>query len=327
MPYPYQRPRRLRQSAAIRAMVREHGLAPSDLIAPLFIIEGDNHAEEISAMPGYYRQTLDRTVEEARGLYQLGIRSVLLFVKVAQDQKDNTGSAAVDPDGLMPRAVKALKRALPELCVMTDVALDPYSSYGHDGIVKDEQILNDESVDILAEMALMHIQAGADIVAPSDMMDGRIFAMREVLERAGHPHAGIMSYTAKYASGFYGPFRTALDSAPGFGDKATYQMDPSNAREALREAELDIEEGADILMVKPGMPYLDIVKLYADTYDLPIAVYQVSGEYAMIKAASAAGYLDERTAMLESLLAFKRAGAKLIATYFAKDAALAMMGR
>lgn len=321
MHYPLSRPRRNRQSAAIRAMVQENHLRPEYLIAPLFIIEGKEQSEEISSMPDYFRHTLDRTVNHVKELYSVGIRSVLLFVKVPDELKDNEGSEALNPDGLMQRSVKAIKDTVPEMCVMTDVALDPYSSYGHDGFVEDGKIVNDVSVQILSEMALSHAQSGADFVAPSDMMDGRIGSMRDLLEGNAFHDTGIMSYSAKYASCFYGPFRDALDSAPGFGDKKTYQMNPANINEAIREAELDEQEGADIVMVKPGLPYLDVVRAVAETINLPVSVYQVSGEYAMIKAASQKGWLNEDDAVMESLLGFRRAGADLIATYFAEKAA------
>jgi porphobilinogen synthase len=305
-------------------MVQEHQLTPADFIAPLFVMEGQDHHEAIPSMPGYYRYSLDRLVPEARSLWQLGIRSVLLFAKVAPEQRDNEGREALNPDGLLPRTVRELKQALPELCVMTDVALDPYSSYGHDGIVANGAILNDETTDLLAQMAVVHADAGADFVAPSDMMDGRVLAIRTLLEREGHLDTGILAYSAKYASVYYGPFRDALDSAPGFGDKQTYQMAPPNVREAVREAQLDEREGADLLMVKPGLPYLDVVRAVREQTTLPVAVYQVSGEYAMLKAAAQQGWLEEGPAMLEGLMSFKRAGADLIATYFAKAAALAL---
>ncbi|MEL7532023.1 MAG: porphobilinogen synthase [Bacteroidota bacterium] len=315
------RPRRLRQNAMIRAMVQENHLSPADFIAPLFIVEGQGIKEEISSMPGYFRYSLDSLEAELSEISKLGIKSVLLFVKVPDERKDNAGTEALNPDGLMQRAIKFIRARFAELLIMTDVALDPYSEFGHDGVVEEAEIVNDKTVEILAEMALSHAQAGAHFVAPSDMMDGRIGAIRERLEEAGYPKTGIMAYSAKYASSFYGPFRDALDSAPGFGDKKTYQMNPANSEAALREALLDQAEGADILMVKPGLPYLDIVyKLYQST-DLPISVYQVSGEYAMIRAAVAQNYLEEKSAILESLIAFKRAGASLIATYFAKEAA------
>lgn len=319
--FPYIRGRRLRSSEAIRSMVAEYRLHPSDFIAPLFVMEGEDATKEIPSMPGYYNYTLDLLVKEVKELYEAGIRSVLLFAKVPDEKKDNKGTEALNPDGLMQKAVKAIKMELPEMLVMTDVALDPYSSYGHDGIVEEGVILNDESVEVLAQMAVSHAEAGADFVAPSDMMDGRIAAMREALEKAGYKNTGIMAYSAKYASCYYGPFRDALDSAPGFGDKKTYQMDPSNVQEAIREAQADADEGADIVMVKPGLPYLDVLRAVSESVDVPVSVYNVSGEYAMIKAAAAKGWLNEEEAMMESLLGFKRAGADLIATYFAKPAA------
>lgn len=314
------RNRRLRTGEAIRSLVRETSISPNDFIVPLFVVEGENVKEEIKSMPNYFRFSLDLLKKEVKELWDLGLRSVLVFVKVPDDLKDNKGTEALNPDGLMQRAVKTIKDVVPEMLVMTDVALDPYSSYGHDGIVEDGYIVNDPTVEVLAKMALSHVKAGADFVAPSDMMDGRIRAMRELLEKNGFPNAGIMSYSAKYASAFYGPFRDALDSAPGFGDKKTYQMDPGNRKEAIRETLLDIEEGADVVMVKPGLCYLDIVRDISNAVNVPVAVYQVSGEYAMIKAAAEKGWLDHDAVMLEQLTAIKRAGAKLIASYFAKDA-------
>lgn len=321
MAFPYQRNRRLRVTEAIRSLVQEHHLSATDFIVPLFFMEGENKKEEISSMPGYYRYTLDLLVEEVKECYSLGLRSVLLFAKVEDELKDNEGTEAVNPNGLMQRGIRAIKEAVPEMYVMSDVALDPYSSYGHDGIVGNDEIINDATVEVLGEMAVSHAQAGADMVAPSDMMDGRIGYIRERLEEEGFCNTGIMSYSVKYASSFYGPFRDALDSAPGFGDKKTYQMDPANASEGLSEVERDIEEGADMVMIKPGMPYLDMVRLVKDNFDVPVTAYQVSGEYAMIQAAAEKGWLNQEEAMLESLLAFKRAGATLIATYFAKEAA------
>lgn len=322
MKYPTTRLRRNRQSSAIREMVQENRLHPSDFIAPLFIMEGEDQKEEISSMPGYYRYTLDDPlIKELEELIEVGIQSVLLFVKVPDSKKDNEGVEALNEMGLMQRSVRFIKENYPDLWVMTDVAMDPYSSYGHDGIVEDGKIVNDPSVDVLAKMAVSHAKAGADMVAPSDMMDGRIGAMRNALDEAGFENTGIMAYSAKYASSFYGPFRDALDSAPGFGDKKTYQMNPANVEEALREVELDINEGADIVMVKPGIPYLDVVRAVKQNFNIPVSVYNVSGEYAMIKAAAEKGWLNEEEVMMESLLAFKRAGADLIATYFAKEAA------
>lgn len=314
------RNRILRVSPAIRAMVAETILKPSDFIAPLFVTEGDNVKEEISSMPGYFRYSLDLTIKEAKELWSMGIKSVLLFVKAPDSVKDNKGTEAVNPDGLMQRAIRGIKNAIPEMVVMTDVALDPYSSYGHDGIVEGTEIVNDPTVEVLARMSLSHAQAGADFVAPSDMMDGRILAIRNILEAHGFDKTGIMAYSAKYASCFYGPFRDALDSAPGFGDKKTYQMDYANSREAIKETLMDIEEGADIVMVKPAMAYLDIMRILKDRVTVPVSAYHVSGEYAMIKAAAQNGWLDENKAILESMTSIKRAGADLIATYFAKDA-------
>lgn len=314
------RNRILRVSPAIRAMVAETILTPSDFIAPLFVTEGENVKEEISSMPGYFRYSLDLTIKEAKELWSLGIKSVLLFVKAPDNVKDNKGTEAVNPNGLMQRAIRGIKNAIPEMVVMTDVALDPYSSYGHDGIVEGTEIVNDPTVEVLARMSLSHAQAGADIVAPSDMMDGRILAIRNILEENGFDKTGIMAYSAKYASCFYGPFRDALDSAPGFGDKKTYQMDYANSREAIKETLMDIEEGADIVMVKPAMAYLDIMRIIKDRVTVPVSAYHVSGEYSMIKAAAERGWLNENKAVLESLTSIKRAGADLIATYFAKDA-------
>ncbi len=272
-------------------------------------------------MPGCYRLSLDLLLKELKSVSDLGIKALLLFVKVDDALKDNKGTAAIAPDGLMQRAVKTIKDAFPDLLIMTDVALDPYSSYGHDGIVEAGNILNDPTVEVLSQMALSHAQAGADFVAPSDMMDGRILKIRTVLEEAGFVNTGIMSYSAKYASGLYGPFRDALESAPGFGDKKTYQMDTANRLEAVTEVLADIEEGADIVMVKPGLAYLDIIREIRENVQVPVAAYQVSGEYAMLKAAAEKGWLDHDTVMMEQLLAFKRAGANFIATYHAKEAA------
>ena len=317
--YPLRRNRRLRQSQAIRHLVRETIITPSDFLVPLFVVEGKGVKEAIPSMPNYYRYSLDVLAKEVKELWHMGLCGVLVFVKVPEALKDNAGTEALNPKGLMQRAVKTIKDACPDMLVMTDVALDPYSSYGHDGIVEDQKILNDETVEVLAEMALSHAEAGADFVAPSDMMDGRILSIREALEDAGYTDTGIMSYSAKYASAFYGPFRDALDSAPGFGDKTSYQMDPANRFEAIEEAQADVDEGADIIMVKPGLCYLDIVREIKNEIDVPIAVYQVSGEYAMLKAAAEKGWLDHDAVMMEQLLAMKRAGANIIASYFAKD--------
>ncbi len=311
--------RRLRSSEVLRNLVAETTLSVDNLIVPLFISEGKSKKEAIQSMPGYYRLGLDFLKDEIAELKNLGLRSVLLFVKVPDELKDNEGKEALNPDGLMQRAVKSIKELDPDMLVFTDVALDPYSSYGHDGIVVDQKIVNDPTVEVLAKMAVSHAQAGADFVAPSDMMDGRVKAIREKLDEAGFTQTGILSYAAKYASGFYGPFRDALDSAPGFGDKKTYQMDFRNSKEALKEVDLDIEEGADIVMIKPAGAYLDIIRTVKNHVNIPVAAYQVSGEYAMIKATAANGWLDEKQVMLESLIAIRRAGADVIATYFAKD--------
>ncbi len=318
------RNRRLRSSEAIRSLVRETIISPSDFIVPLFIVEGTEIKEEIASMPNYYRFSLDLISAEVKQLWDLGLRSVLLFVKVSDHLKDNLGTEALNPEGLMQRAIKIVKDTCPDMLVMTDVALDPYSSFGHDGIVTNGKIVNDATNAVLAKMSVSHAQAGADIVAPSDMMDGRIFDIRSLLEEEGFPDTGIMSYSAKYASAFYGPFRDALDSAPVDvldvpKDKRTYQMDPANRTEALKETIMDIEEGADIVMVKPGLCYLDIVRDLREVVEVPIAVYQVSGEYAMLKAAAEKGWLDHDAVMMEQIISIKRAGASMIASYFAKD--------
>ena len=318
--YPIQRNRRLRSSASLRALVQEFSLSPSDFIVPLFVIEGNQTKEEIPSMPGYFRMSTDLLSKQVKTLWSLGLKSVLLFVKVPDALKDNLGTEALNPEGLMQRAIKIVKEAAPEMVVMTDVALDPYSSFGHDGIVEGGKIVNDSTVKVLSKMALSHAQAGADVVAPSDMMDGRILNIRKELEAANFTETVIMSYSAKYASAFYGPFRDALDSAPGFGDKKTYQMDFRNRKEALIETQRDLEEGADIVMVKPGLAYLDIIRDLREEVAAPIAAYQVSGEYAMLKAAAEKGWLDHDQIMLEQLLSFKRAGASLIASYFAEEA-------
>jgi len=318
--YLQRRNRILRQSPAIRSLVAETILTPNDFIVPLFIVEGTDVKEEIASMPGYYRLSLDNMVKEVKELWKMGLKSVLLFVKVPDERKDNKGTEALNPGGLMQRSIKAIKDACPDMLVMTDVALDPFSSYGHDGIVKNNEIVNDETVEVLAQMSVSHAAAGADFVAPSDMMDGRIGAIRSALEQQGYSKTGIMSYSAKYASCFYGPFRDALDSAPGFGDKKTYQMDYANRVEAIRETIMDIEEGADIVMVKPALAYLDVIREVKNAVEVPVSAYNISGEYAMIKAAAKIGWLDENKAIIETLTAIKRAGADLIATYFAKDA-------
>jgi len=322
--YPLRRNRRLRTNETIRSLVRETIITPNDFLVPLFVVEGKGVKEEIASMPNYFRYSLDLLAQEVKELWSLDLKSVLLFVKVPDNLKDNKGVEALNPSGLMQRAIKVVKDICPEMLVMTDVALDPYSIYGHDGIIKNGIIVNDDTSEFLAEMSISHAQAGADFVAPSDMMDGRILTIREALEEEGFTDTGIMSYSAKYASAFYGPFRDALDSAPVDianipKDKKTYQMDFANRHEALRETKMDIDEGADIVMIKPGMSYLDILRDIKNEFDVPIAVYQVSGEYAMIKAAAQKGWLNHDQIMLESTIAFKRAGADIIASYFAKD--------
>ena len=318
--YLQRRNRILRSSPAIRDLVAETILTPNDFIAPLFIDEGENVKTEIPSMKGYYRMSLDNTIKEVKELWSLGIKSILIFVKSKDELKDNTGREAWNRDGLMQRSIRAIKEAVPGMLVMTDVALDPYSSYGHDGIVKEGEIVNDETVEALVKMSISHAEAGADFVAPSDMMDGRIGAIRAGLEENNFTKVGIMSYSAKYASCFYGPFRDALDSAPGFGDKKTYQMDYANRLEAIKETLMDVEEGADIVMVKPALAYLDIIREVKNAVEVPVSAYNISGEYAMIKAAAKMGWLDEDKTILETLTAIKRAGADLIATYFAKQA-------
>jgi porphobilinogen synthase len=315
------RPRRNRSRAALRRLVRETRLSPDDLVLPLFVQEGEGRRTPIASMPGQARLSIDLLVETAREACQLGLPGVALFPFLTDEHKDARGSTSTKPDGLLQRAVRALKSALPELLVITDVALDPYSSDGHDGVVVDGRIDNDETLPILAAMAVSQAQAGADVVAPSDMMDGRVRAIREALDEAGYTDVAIGSYCTKYASAFYGPFREALDSAPRAGDKKTYQMDPANAREALRELALDEAEGADWVMVKPGLVYADIIRLVRDHTSLPVAAYHVSGEYAMLRAAAERGWLDYDACLLEALLSLKRAGADLIFTYGALDAA------
>lgn len=319
MAFPIQRLRRLRQHETFRRMVRETRLSASELIYPMFVMEGKDQRREIASMPGQFRLSTDLLVKEAGEVAGLGIPAVMLFG--IPDRKDDRGTSAVDPNGIVQRAIKAVKDHVPGLIVVTDVCIDEYTSHGHCGIVKDGRILNDETLECLRAMARTHAQAGADMVAPSDMMDGRVAAIRSELDHAGYPELPIMAYAAKFASCFYAPFRDAAGSAPQFGDRQSYQMDPANRREALREIALDVEEGADIVMVKPALPYLDVIAAARAHTTLPVAAYQVSGEYSMIKAAGKAGWLDESRAMLESLLAIKRAGADLILTYFAKDAA------
>jgi len=318
MAFPIQRLRRLRQQESLRRMVRETLLAPDDFIAPLFVVEGQNRREEIVSMPGQFRLSIDLLVKEAGEIIALGIPAIILFG--IPDTKDERGSSGLDPNGIVQRAVKAVKDQVPGLIVITDVCVDEYTSHGHCGIVRDGKILNDETVDCLKVMARTHAEAGADMVAPSDMMDGRVAAIRTELDSAGFTDVPIMAYAAKFSSCFYAPFRDAAFSSPQFGDRRSYQMDPANGREALHEIDLDLEEGADIVMVKPAMPYLDIISAARNRTLVPIAAYQVSGEYSMIKAAAQAGWLEESRAIVESLLAIKRAGADMILTYFAKDA-------
>jgi porphobilinogen synthase len=313
------RPRRNRKSAAIRAMVQETQVLNSDLIFPLFLIEGKNISSEVKSMPGIHRFSSDLLLKEIEACMNLGINSFALFPNISESLKDKYAKESYNHEGLYLKALREIKKYFPESCIMTDVAMDPYSSDGHDGIVENGEILNDETLEILGRMAVAQAQAGADIVGPSDMMDGRVGYIRQELDKEGFTKVSIMAYSAKYASAFYGPFRDALDSAPKFGDKKTYQMNPANQREALIEAQLDFEEGADFLMVKPALPYLDVIKTLSDNFDLPIAAYNVSGEYAMIKAAAQNGWLDGDKAMFESLTAIKRAGAKIILTYFAKE--------
>ena len=317
--YPLNRNRRLRVNETLRGLIRETVITPNDFLVPLFVIEGQNKKEEIQSMPNYFKMSIDVLLKEVEALYSLGLKSVLLFAQVDEKLKDNYGSEAINKDGLMQRAIKSIKDKFPSLLVMSDVALDPYSSNGHDGVVENGLIVNDITNDVLSKMSLTHIEAGADFVAPSDMMDGRVKAIRTLFEKEGYHNAGIMSYSAKYASCFYGPFRDALDSKPGFGDKKTYQMDIGNRNEAMNEVKLDIQEGADIVMIKPGVSYLDIIRDIKNNFNIPISAYQVSGEYAMIKSAAKNGWLNEDQAILETSIAFKRAGANFIASYFAKD--------
>ena len=313
------RPRRNRSSAAIRTMVEENRLSVKDLLFPLFVMDGSATKTEIKSMPGIYRYTTDLLLKEIEECLNLGITSYALFPQVAEDRKDTLATESHRQGSLYLEAIHAVTSRFPEISMLTDVAMDPYSSDGHDGIVKNGEILNDETLDVLAKMAIAQAQAGSKLIGPSDMMDGRVGYIRDSLDDAGFTNVGIMAYSAKYASAFYGPFRDALESAPKFGDKKTYQMNPANSREALREAELDELEGADFLMVKPALAYLDIISLLRDNTNLPIAAYNVSGEYAMVKAAAANGWIDGEKAMLESLLSMKRAGAQVILTYFAKE--------
>jgi len=316
------RPRRNRKSSVIRGMVEETRLSVKDFILPLFLIEGQGQKVEVSSMPGIYRYSTDLMLKEIESCMNLGIMAFDIFPAYSESKKDKTATESYNPETFYLKTIESVKKTFPEACVMTDVAMDPYSSDGHDGLVRDGKILNDETLEILGKMTLAQAKAGADIIGPSDMMDGRVGFLRNVLDANGFQEVSIMSYTAKYASAFYNPFRDALDSAPKSGDKKTYQMDPANASEALIEADLDVEEGADFLMVKPALAYLDIIKLLKDNYQVPIAAYNVSGEYAMIKASAERGWLDGERAMLESLLSIKRAGANIILSYFAKEFAL-----
>lgn len=326
--FPLQRGRRLRVNESIRSLVRETTLSPSDFMFPMFIAEGENVQVEIPSMPGIFRRSIDLTVKEIQEVFDLGIRAVNIYVKVDESLKDNTGKEAWNSNGLMQQAIRAIKTACPEMIVMPDVALDPYSIYGHDGIIEKGDVANDATNEALVKMAVSHAQAGADFVAPSDMMDGRVLRLRQGLDAAGFENVGIMSYSAKYASAFYGPFRDALDSAPREADvavpkdKKTYQMDYANRIEAIKEALMDVEEGADMVMVKPGIAYLDIVREVKNAVNVPVTVFHVSGEYAMIKAAAERGWLDHDKIMMEQLMCIKRAGASLISTYFAKEAAI-----
>ncbi len=315
------RPRRNRRTAAIRAMVAETSLSVNDFIFPMFVMEGSKQKVEVKSMPGIYRFSIDELLVELKEVVSLGIKCICLFPNYPESKKDKYAGESVNPETLYLTAIRAVKAEFPELLIMTDVAMDPYSSDGHDGIVEEGIILNDETVEILCDMAVAQAEAGADIIGPSDMMDGRIGAIREALDDAGFTDVSIMAYTAKYASAFYGPFRDALDSAPKFGDKKTYQMNPANVNEAIMEADLDYDEGADMMMVKPAFSYLDVIRALKSQFDIPITAYNVSGEYAMIKAAAQNGWIDGEKAMMEMLLSMKRAGADIILTYFAKEAA------
>jgi len=327
----YSRNRRLRVNESMRSLVKECTLTTNDFVMPIFVMEGENKQEPILSMPGIFRRSIDLTVKECKDLFALGVKAVNLYMKVSEELKDNTGKEAWNKNGLMQNTIRAIKDAVPEIIIMSDVALDPYSIYGHDGIIENGKIVNDATNEALARMSLSHAEAGADVVAPSDMMDGRVKVIREALEENGFTNVGILSYAAKYASSFYGPFRSALDSAPKDEmeipkDKKTYQMDFHNSREAMNEVFKDIEEGADIIMIKPGLPYLDIVAKIREAIDLPVAVYNVSGEYAMVKAAAKEGWLDNDRTIIESLTCIKRAGADMIFTYFAKEAAIILNG-
>jgi len=322
MPFPQDRLRRLRATEGFRRMVRETRLSPDNLIAPFFVVEGRDERQPIGSMPGQWRLSVDHLIKDAGEVHALGVPAILLFGVPAR--KDEVGSEAWAPDGIVTRAIRAVKDWVPDLVVITDVCVDEYTTHGHCGIVKDGRILNDETLECLQKMALSHARAGADMVAPSDMMDGRVAAIRRALDGEGFTQTPILAYAAKFASCFYAPFREAADSSPQFGDRQSYQMDSANLREALREIELDIQEGADIVMVKPALPYLDVIHAARRAFDRPVAAYQVSGEYSMIKAAAQKGWLDERRAMLETLVSIRRAGADLILTYYAKEAARAL---
>ncbi|MDB9316864.1 MULTISPECIES: porphobilinogen synthase [Cyanophyceae] len=320
------RPRRLRRTETLRRMVRETTLSVNDLIYPMFVTEGEGQKVEIASMPDCYRYSLDLLLKEIKEVHDLGINAIALFPVVPEELKDDTGTESFNPDGLVQRTVKAIREAVPEIIVMTDVALDPFTTHGHDGLIDDQgNILNDPTVEVLVKMAVSQAAAGTNFVAPSDMMDGRVGAIRRALDAEGYIDVGILAYSAKYASAYYGPFRDALDSAPKFGDKKTYQMDAANAREALKEIELDIAEGADMVMVKPALAYLDIIHQVRNATHLPVAAYNVSGEYSMIKAAARMGWIDEKKIILETLTSMKRAGADLILTYFAKEVALMLV--
>jgi porphobilinogen synthase len=325
MQFPFYRPRRLREQEPLRRMVRETQLSVDHFIYPLFVVPGEGVRHEIQSMPGNFHLSIDRLLEDVKEAHDLGIPAIILFG--LPENKDALGSSGYAADGIIPRAVGALKKAVPGMTVITDVCLCEYTSHGHCGVVEGEHVLNDASVELLAKAALAYVRAGADMVAPSDMMDGRVQAIRQVLDGTGFGHIPIMSYAAKYASSFYGPFREAADSAPQFGDRRSYQMDPANSQEAMREVRLDIAEGADIVMVKPALPYLDIIYRVKQSFDLPVAAYNVSGEYAMIKAAAMQGWIDGDRVMLESLLSIRRAGADMILTYFAKEAARLLASR
>jgi len=322
MSFPTQRPRRLRQNETWRRMVRETELAVDDLILPLFVVPGEGTRNPVKSMPGVFQMSVDEIVNEAKEIQGLGIPAVILFGVPHDEDKDPQGTEAYNPEGLVPRAIRAIKDAVPDLLVWADVCMCEYTSHGHCGVLTEEgEVQNDPTLDLLAQAALVYAQAGADAVAPSDMMDGRVWAIRETLDQAGFVHTPIVSYAAKYASAFYGPFRDAAQSAPAFGDRKAYQMDPANVEEALREVELDIEEGADVVMVKPAGAYLDVIRRVKDAFGLPTAAYQVSGEFALIKAAGEKGWIDEKRVAMESLVSIKRAGADMILTYFAKDVA------